>query len=326
MTGEMVLTVPTESGRKNRRSIGRAETLLAVATLAVLVYGALTTDGFLTLEGLKATVSGVGILGIVAVGMTCVTLSGSLFCLTLGSTLTISSMAFLSWMSIGVLPALVLTIVMGALVCAVQGLLIGGLAANPIVVTVGLGSLQIGVASWLTNQSTVYPPAGASYQWLSAVYAGLPLSVYVLVALVLAVAAWLSWSRTGQLIRLVGENSRAARAAGIPVTGTVVAGFVIAGGCAALGGVLLGATDGNATLLSGGDRYTYDAIAAVLVGGAAAGGGRGKVQHTVYGALFIALISNMLLLRGFGGGAQMLVTGVLVLIVLLIFQMRRRVR
>lgn len=297
--------------------------ITAVAALA-LVYGAVTTDGFLTAANFKAIIASVGILGIVAVGMTFVTLSGSLFCLTLGTTLTVSSMAFLTWLQMGVLPAIVLTLLLGAAIGLAQGILIGALAANPIIVTIGFGALQLGVVAKLTNSAAIYPPADSNYAWLAGTVAGLPLAVYVLAALVVVSATWLSRSTLGQSILLVGENQAAARAAGLPVVRAIAAAFVIAGVCAALGGVLLGATDGNATLLTGGDRYTYDAIAAVLVGGVAAGGGRGTVQQTVLGALFIAVISDMLLLRGASGGVQMLVTGAVVIVVLVLFQLRGR--
>ncbi|MBA8803279.1 ribose/xylose/arabinose/galactoside ABC-type transport system permease subunit [Nocardioides ginsengisegetis] len=298
------------------------ELLIAGIAGAVLVYGAATTEGFLSPANFKAIFAGVGILGIVAVGMTFVTLSGSLFCLTLGTTLTVSSMGFLTWLQFGVVPAILLTLLLGAVIGLGQGILVGGLGANPIIVTIGFGALQLGVASKLTNSAAVYPPGDSNYAWLASTIAGLPVAVYVLVLLVLISAFWLAKSTLGQTILLVGENQSAARAAGLPVVKAITAAFVIAGGCAALGGVLLGATDGNATLLSGGDRYTYDAIAAVLVGGVAASGGRGTVQQTVLGALLIAVISDMLLLRGASGGVQLLVTGAVVIVVLVFFQLR----
>lgn len=314
--------------RPLERARGRSRLLYwlaaAAAALALFSYGAITTDAFLTTQSLKATLAGVGVLGIVAVGMTCITLSGSLFCLTLGTTLTVSSMAFLSWLEWGVVPAILATMALGVVIGGAQGLLVGGFGANPIIVTIGFGALQLGVASRLTQESAVYPPEDSTHEWLSSTIGGLPLSVYVLGLLVVCIGTWLSRSKLGRATYLVGENQRAARAAGLPVARVIVVAFSIAGGCAAIGGVLLGASEGNATFASGGDRYTYDAIAAVLVGGTAVAGGRGTVQQSVLGALFIALISNMLLLRGYSGGIQMLFTGVVVVVVLVMFELKGR--
>jgi ribose/xylose/arabinose/galactoside ABC-type transport system permease subunit len=147
--------------------------------------------------------------------------------------------------------------------------------------------------------------------------------VFVFVAVVAALEVWLRHSRLGHETSLVGENRAAARAAALRVTRVTVVAFAIAGACAGIGGILIGASEGNATLLSGGDRYTYDAIAAVLVGGTLVTGGRGSAARTALGALFIATLSDMLLLRGYSAGAQVAVTGVVVLIVIVATQLRR---
>lgn len=301
-----------------------AEVLVAGPAVALLTYGGATTSGFLTTANAKAILASVGILGIVAVGMTFVTLSGSLFCLTLGTTLTVGSMAFLSWVDVGVLPAMLLTLLLGAAIGAAQGVLIGGLGANPIIVTIGFGALQLGIVAKLTGSAAVYPSGDADFDLFARPLAGLPISVYALGALVVVSAFWLARSTLGQTVMLVGENRDAARAAGLPVVRAITVAFAVAGACAALGGVLLGSTDGTATLLTGGDRYTFDAIAAVLVGGVAASGGRGTVQQTVIGALLIAVITDMMLLRGASNGVQMLVTGIVVVAVLILFQLRGR--
>ena len=261
-----------------QRLAGRAltsESLFVMVGAAVLVWGAVSTSGFVSVANFKAILASVGILGIVSVGMTCVTLSGNLFSLTLGATLTVTSMSFLTLLNLGVVAAIALSVLLGVVVCGLQGLLIGAAGANPIVVTIAAGSLQLGVASKLTDASTVYP-GGKGFDFLAGNVSGIPASVFVLVAVVIVVEAWLRLSRRGQELYLTGENESAARAAGLRVTGVSVAAFMIAGACAAIGGVLQGAASQNATLFAGIDNYTFNAIAVVLVGGVAATGGRGS--------------------------------------------------
>jgi simple sugar transport system permease protein/ribose transport system permease protein len=299
--------------------------LAAVAVLAVVIYGAVTTQGFLTTDNLKAILSSAGIVGIVAVGMTCITLGGNLFSLTLGTTAAVTTMAFLAALELGFPVAFVIALVLATTVCAAQGLVVGGLGANPIIVTIAFGALQLGLASLLSNNSTVYPPAGADYKFLAGTILGLPVSVFVLAAIAIAVELWLRRSRTGHELYLIGQNRAAARAGALRVVPVTVAAFAVAGACAGLAGVLIGANQGNATLLTG-DIYTYDAIAAVLVGGTAITGGRGSVVRTVAGTLFIAVVADMLLLRGYSTGIQILVRGVMVLLVVVGMQLwlRRR--
>ncbi len=101
----------------------------------------------------------------------------------------------------------------------------------------------------------------------------------------------------------------------------MVAAFALAGASIGLGGAFLGAFNtGASTYLEG--TITFDAIAAVLVGGTAITGGRGSILRTLGGALVIAAISDVLLLRGFATGAQILFKGVLVVAVVVITQVR----
>lgn len=300
---------------RRQRATPRArtpESLFIAAGVSVLLWGAVSTDGFASVANFKAILASVGILGIVSVGMTCVTLSGNLFSLTLGATLTVTSMSFLTLLNLGVVAAVVLSVLLGVVVCGLQGLLIGAAGANPIVVTIAAGSLQLGVASKLTDASTVYPN-GKGFDFLAGNVSGIPTSVFVLVTVVALVESWLRLSHRGQELYLTGENQPAARAAGLRVTGVSVAAFMIAGACAAIGGVLQGAASQNATLFAGIDNYTFNAIAVVLVGGVAATGGRGSPVRVVLAAVFIAAISDMALLRGYGTGVQTVVTGVFVL-------------
>ena len=301
----------------------RPDLALVAVAVAVVVFGGLTTNGFVSSANFKAILASVGILGIVAVGMTCITLSGNLFSLSLGVTVTVASMTFLAWLDLGLVPAMALTIALAAAILALQGLIVAVLGANPIIVTIAFGSLQLGAASKLTNGATVAPDGGG-FEWLAGNVAGIPVSVFFLLGLVVAVDLWLRLSRLGQEIYLAGENRAAARAAALRVTRATVLAFAIAGACAGIGGILLGATSKSAVLIGGGDLYTFKAIAVVLVGGVAVTGGRGSVARTVLGALFVAAISDMLLLRGYSAGIQTLVTGAFVLLAIVAMQLRRR--
>jgi simple sugar transport system permease protein/ribose transport system permease protein len=304
-----------------RRSVDRP--LLAAAALgaALLLTGALTTDGFATWANVKAILASMGVVGIVAVGMTAIVLGGNLFSLSLGTTVAITAMAFLFTLRLGFPVALLAAVALGAAVCGVQGALVGTVGANPIIVTIAAGALQEGVATLLSGGVSVFPPSDASYRVLTHTLLGIPFSVYLLLVVAAAVELLLRGTRFGRELRLVGENRRAGRAAALRVPWVTTGAFVIAGVCAALAGAVVGALNGGATLLLSG-TYTYDAIAAVLVGGTAITGGRGSVARTVAGAFVIAAVSDMLLLRGYSTGAQIAVKGTIVLLVIVGLHLR----
>ena len=122
---------------------------------------------------------------------------------------------------------------------------------------------------------------------------------------------------------MLGENHSAARAAGLPVEMLTTAAFAVAGVCVAITGLLVAGFARNVNLQVQG-TYTFDVIAAILVGGNAVTGGRGSVGRTVIGALIIATISDMLLLLGASTGMQIFVKGVIVLVVVVLLHLTRR--
>ena len=93
------------------------------------------------------------------------------------------------------------------------------------------------------------------------------------------------------------------------------------GAYVAVTGVFLASFNTSANTSLGGD-LTLDAIAAVLAGGTAIAGGNGSALRTLGGAVLISVISDVLLLRGFSTGAQILVKGVLVLAVVVTVHLR----
>ena len=293
---------------------------------AVTAYGAATTTGFLSVSNLKAILTAAAFVGIIAVGLTVIVLSGNLFSLALGQTAAISAMVFLYSLRLGLFAAIVLTLLLGLGIGAVQGFVVGAWGANPIIVTIGAAGLMEGMAVWLSHGQSIIPPASeTSWQHLAQPVLGLAAPVYVFLVVTVILAVVMRRTRFGRQIYLLGENRVAARAAALPITLLTVGAFGIASFYTAGSGILIGATSANASLLLTGS-YTYDAIAAALVGGNAVTGGRGSIARTAAGAIFIATISDMLLLRGYSTGGQILVRGIIVVVVVVLTNARERRR
>jgi ribose/xylose/arabinose/galactoside ABC-type transport system permease subunit len=312
-----------------RRPLGVADIALAVwiaILAAVTLYGAFTTTGFLTVSNLKAILTAASFVGIIAVGLTVIILSGNLFSLALGQTAAISAMVFLWSLQWGLAAAILLTLLLGLVIGAVQGFAVGAWGANPIIITIGAAGLMEGMAVWLSHGQSIIPPSGqTSWEKLGQPVLGLPAPVYVFIVVTIILAVVMRRTRFGRQIYLLGENRVAARAAALPITLLTVGAFGIASLYTAGSGILIGATSANASLLLTGS-YTYDAIAAALVGGNAVTGGRGSIARTAAGAIFIATISDMLLLRGYSTGGQILVRGIIVVVVVVLTNLRERSR
>jgi ribose transport system permease protein len=296
------------------------QALLAAAALALAVL-AVTTQGFFTVDNGRAILASLGFVGILAVGMTVIMISGAFASLSLGLTAAVTAMFFLSSLHYGIAAAILMTIALGTVIGAVQGAAIGGWGANPIILTIAAGSLQEGVTVAVSSGGTVAPTTN-SYEFLNETLLGVPASFYVLLALVALVAWVMRRTNFGREVFMVGDNREAARAAGLRLGWIGTGVFGLAGATAALTGILLGAYNQSGSLLLEGS-LTYDAIAATLVGGAAIAGGRGSIWRTLLGAMVIATITDLLLLRGYSTGIQIMVKGLLVLMVVVLVHVRR---
>ena len=269
-----------------RRPLGIADIALAVwiaILAAVTIYGAFTTTGFLTVSNGKAILTAASFVGIIAVGLTVIILSGNLFSLALGQTAAISAMVFLYSLRFGLAAAIIVTLLLGLAIGAVQGFAVGAWGANPIIITIGAAGLMEGMAVWLSHGQSIIPPSDeTSWEHLGQPVLGLPAPVYVFIVVTVILAVVMRKTRFGRQIYLLGENRVAARAAALPITLLTVGAFGIASLYTAGAGILIGATSANASLLLVGS-YTYDAIAAALVGGNAVTGGRGSIARTAAG-------------------------------------------
>lgn len=310
---------PAEGGVPGRRRADPFDIGIVVVMIAVIVAGALTTR-FFSLDNARAILASTAWTGITAIGATVVMIAGSAVSLAVSQTATVVAMIFMATQQFGLTAAIVLALASGVAMTALQGAAIGFWTANPIVLTIAAGFAIGGVGTWISGGATVYPQV-AAFNGLNATPLGLPLAVYVLLALAVAAEWFLRRTTVGRQVYLLGENPAAARAAGLPVGRVTVVAWAIFGACIAVTGVFLAAFNTSANYDLGG-TLTLDAIAAVLVGGTAIGGGKGSALRTLGGAVLISAISDLLLLRGFSAGIQLLAKGILVLFVVVAVHVR----
>ena len=304
---------------------GRARHLVLAARYvagASIALFALGTPGFTSPLSVNALLNAVSFIGCVAVGMSFITLTGNIMSLCLGATVSASALIFLASLSLGISAAFLLALAFGVAVTAAQGLLVGYIRANPILVSIAGLSLLIGGAALVTGGQRIYP-GGTGLQMFKGRVAGIPVEALYFFATVIVGQFILSWTRIGRVMLMVGSNPRAATAAGLGTAGAVTAAYAVAGACSALSGVLLAARYGSGDMELGAG-YDYSAIAAVLVGGTSIQGGSGSVLRTLIGVTVIAVIEVVLLLRGFSEQLQYLITGAIVLAVIMLHTVGER--
>jgi ribose transport system permease protein len=308
---------------------GRAERVATASVLVVLTIGVIIgialTPGFLTIDNVRAILRNASIVGIAAVGMTPITLSGNFLSLGTQQSAMAASVVFVALVAHGLPPALAIVIVVAALlvVGAIQGLVVAA-GLNPVITTLAAGAIIFGVVADATNGRIVSIGKHA-VSWGDATVVGIPVEVLVFALVTIVVGLLVSRTVAGREMTLCGANKATAVASGISYRRVTLLAFLVFSACLGVAGVLTGAGFGQATIESL-NTLTVDALAAILVGGTAITGGYGSPWRSAGGAVLIAVISNVMILNNFSIGGRLAVQGAVVVVVVILLEFVRRRR
>ena len=296
------------------------------ALLVLGVIGWITTPEFVTYRNFQSIVRAAALIGIIAVTMTLITIAGSFFSLSVSQTAAMSAIAFAAFLSWGwsVWAALLAVLLLASVIGFVQGGAVA-LGGNPIVVTLAVGAVIFGMVAWLTDNKTVRTGTDAA-EWIGTSRPlEIPTQTWAFVTITLMIAVVLTRTRFGREITLVGANRWAATTAGLRPGRVAVYVFLVSSLGAALAGIFTAAQFSQGRL-DHFDGIDIDAIAAILVGGAAIQGGEGSAIRTAIGAIFIAALQNLMVLRGFSFGLRVFFVGLAILVSVSAFTLIRNRR
>ncbi|MDE0891084.1 MAG: ABC transporter permease [Planctomycetota bacterium] len=275
----------------------------------VILFGALEPS-FLSTRNLMTVAIQTVIVGLGAIGMTFVIVSGGID-LSIGSVIALASVVTALSARAG-LPtpvAVMAGVTAGGLCGALNGWLVTRLSIVPFIVTLGMMGVARGVAKWLSAEQTVTPSPEAS-DALALLASKTATSPGIWITILLAVLMALVLKRTvfGVHTYALGSNEDTARLCGVPVERTKVWIYTLCGIFGGLGGVMTFAR------LSVGDPTTaigkeLDVIAAVVIGGASLSGGKGSILGSMVGALLMAALANGCNLTGVPNFVQEILIG-----------------
>lgn len=288
--------------------------LLVFLVLVAFMLAATTTFG--TYQNIINVLQQNSVIGIIACGMTFAIILGG-FDLSVGSVTALSSVVGATLMidagGLGIPIGIVGAFVCCLLVGAINGWMIAYLGVNPFVATLGTMTVVRGLIYVATNAS---PRFGVPYSFTN-VGLGYILGVPVPAILFLVVAVLLGFvlhrTRFGHYVYAVGGNVVAAAEMGVNARRVRFAVYILVSACAALSGIILIGMTASATPQAA-LGYELTAIAAVIVGGASLGGGRGRMQGTIIGVFFLGVVANALNLLGVSPFWQPVATGLILVV------------
>lgn len=301
--------------------------LLSIGVLVVAL--SLGTDTFLTVANLRNLADQMVVVGIMASGCTLCIIAG-VFDLSTSAILAVTAITSVyTTQHFGVGVGFVAAMIVGALLGAINGLVITGIGVNSFIATLATGIMFRGTAVLMTGGAIVYPLASQLTDFRILTYPvqpiGLTVAAFVFFGVVITTGLLLAYTTYGQSLYAVGSNSTAAKLAGIRVARVQITVLMISGVCAALAGLVLASRAGSAQA-SLGTGLELTAIAAVVVGGTSISGGEGAIWRGVAGVAILQLLSNGFNLLGWDTTYQQLITGALILFAVSVDQVLRRSR
>jgi rhamnose transport system permease protein len=300
------------------------EVVLLGVLIVLMVVMSLLSPLFFTVGNLLNTSRFFVEVGLMALGMTLIIITGGID-LSVGSNLALVSVAVGFSYAAGLpLPlAIVFGLVVGLAAGLFNGLFITLLDLHPLVVTLGTFALFQGLAYGLTKAEAISDFPGWFAYFGQAYFGPVPLQLFVFILAVVAV--WLILSRTafGRYVYAIGNNEEAARFSGVPVRKVKLALYTGIGLLVAMASVIYTSRVYTARGDSG-LGLELDVISAVVLGGASIYGGSGTIGGTVLGVLIIATLRNGLVLAGVPSTWQVFVLGVLLLVAVFINEFFRR--
>lgn len=302
-------------------SVRDAGTLIGLIAI-VVIFGLLAPD-FLSQRNLLNILQQSSINACLALGMTLVIISGGID-LSVGPMAAISAVITATMLVAGVpVPLAILAgLAIGAICGLVNGVLVAYAGLQPFIVTLGTLSTYRAIALIYTGGNPVLGVPAGFRSLFNGSLLGLPIPV-IMVAVV-ALLAWVLLKKTplGEYLLAVGGNEEAAYVAGVPIAITKITAYVISGVLAALASMILVGRLGAAEPILG-NLWELDAIAAAAIGGASLMGGKGSVIGTILGAIILGAMRNGLTLMNVQAFYQLLATGLIILVAMMIDRVTR---
>ncbi len=317
-------------GAAQRRRFLRDNGILVVF-LAFVVFATLASGGrFIQPENISVILFQGSVIGVLALGQTLVMLIA-------GIDLSIVTVAILAAIVMGAggserqqmmnmsgilpylgfLPAILVAFLGAAAIGFVNGLAVVKLRIPAFIVTLAMSLALSGLAMLATGGAPVHYPDPFFDEFGHAKILGLPLPVYVFLALALGLAAFLARSAIGMMLYAIGGNPRAALLSGIPVERISILVYTLSGFLGGVAGFLFLARTGSVAPTSGGDLL-LNTIAAVVIGGVSLYGGKGTIANAAVGTLLLAGLGNLMNILHISPYLQDAVSGLIIIAAIMV--------
>jgi ribose transport system permease protein len=294
--------------------------------LVVGFYAATMAENFRTLSNMANIMRQTILLGMIAIGQSVVILTGgidfSVAMIARVVALTVATIFAAQESNPAlIIPLILLGIVLGVSLGAVNGLLITRTHANPFIITFGIASILRGISLAIATT----PIRGIPKEYLriyDAKIGVIPINVIVMGLIWIAAWLFLNRSRLGRALYAVGGSERVARLSAIPVNRTLMAAYMFSAFCASIAGLFILSRSGVGDPITA-EGMDFQSVVAVALGGISLYGGRGSLWGTLGGVLLLTMMSNVFNILQVNIYVQQLFLGLIVLIAVAVYKSPR---
>lgn len=313
---------PQTSTTKNRLSWLWSDYSVIIAFLIIFIAASILSPRFLDINNQLNILMQVSIIGIVALGMTVVMLSGGID-LSVGSVLVfVGVISVLALNATGsILIAILTALIVGSFAGFLNGLMVAKGKIASFIATLGMMAAARSIALYIAEGGSIsgevagFTAIANSDLWIF----DFPVIIFfVMTALVYIL---MHKTRFGRYVYALGSNEKAALLSAIRVDRVKIAVYSLAGLLVSVAAIIETSRLNSISSSSSGVQYELDAIAAVIIGGTRMTGGRGKIIGTFFGVLILGILNNMMNLMNVSPHLQGFVKG-LIIIIAVVFQKR----
>jgi len=283
--------------------------------IAMLILFSFIAPHFFELNNFFNVARQICTLGIVAVGMSTVMITGGID-LSVGYQISLINVSC-AWLMVNLnmnpVLAILVGILMGTGLGFINGVIIVKSGVAPLIVTLAVMNILNGISYIISKGVPIFGfPKGFSILGQGNI-AGVPISLLVMLVIIFLGAVLLNKVYIGRYFYAIGSNEEAAKLSGIAVGKLKILAYTLCGFLAGIGAILL-LSRANSGLSSNGAGFEFNVITACVLGGVSSNGGKGSIFGAFVGVLIVGFLDNGLLLMNINQYSQLVVKGVLMLI------------
>jgi D-allose transport system permease protein len=300
---------------------------MSILVLVLVLSSLLSPEYFLTRSNLVQILVQSSVMVLLACGVFFTILIAGID-LSVGSMLALTGMVTAKLMIAGCpfwMAILLGGLLFGAVLGAINGLLVNVTQLHPFIITLGMNAIYRGLTLIISDARSVFGFDRRFVNLVSGQLMGIPVPVIITVLVVAALYFLAQFTKLGRNIYALGGNAQAAWFSGINIKAHTFIVFVLSGLCAGVAGIVTTARTGAAEPNAGFGFETF-AIASAIIGGTSFFGGRGRITGVVIGGLLIGVISNILNLMNVQSYYQQIVMGALIIVAVTVDKLFTRKR